>query len=196
MPTSMARYPTAPVDTSTRWRSSAARRAWNSTRSSASFWRAATHIRNCVGSRDDRFCRGSKAGLCTPLPTLRRRPCGRLRTARGRCGSLLLHRKGLVPSTPCRPLGALRSPSHKRERRPRRWSASCPAAVYPSYRTCAGPTGSGPCANSGLGPLGPGPRFSQITCAGIERPHAAVAPATCPGIDAGSTSRRWWMLCL
>src|SRR3954462_11636693 len=26
------------------------------------------------------------AGLCVPLPTLRRRPYGRLRTARGRCG--------------------------------------------------------------------------------------------------------------
>src|SRR5882762_5962486 len=48
------------------------------------------------------------AGLCTPLPTLRRRPCGRLRTARGQCGSLLLHRKGLPPSTPCRSPGALR----------------------------------------------------------------------------------------
>jgi hypothetical protein len=27
---------------------------------------------------------------------------GRQRTARGRCGSLLLHRNGLAPSTPCR----------------------------------------------------------------------------------------------
>src|SRR6266403_1616032 len=51
------------------------------------------------------------AGLCAPLPTLRRRPCGRLRTARGRCGSLLLHRKGLAPSTPCRSPGALRKPA-------------------------------------------------------------------------------------
>src|SRR5215472_5117140 len=46
------------------------------------------------------------AGLCTPLPTLRPRPCGRRRTAQGRCGSLLLHRKGLAPSTPCRSPGA------------------------------------------------------------------------------------------
>jgi hypothetical protein len=30
--------------------------------------------------------RGSMAGLCPPLPTLRRRPYGRQRTARGRCG--------------------------------------------------------------------------------------------------------------
>src|SRR5436190_18124477 len=47
------------------------------------------------------------AGLCTPLPTLRRRPRGRLRTARGRCGLLLLHRSGLAPPTPCRSPGAL-----------------------------------------------------------------------------------------
>jgi hypothetical protein len=46
------------------------------------------------------------AGLCTPLPTLHCRPCGRQRTARGRCGSLLLHRNGLSPSTPCRSPGA------------------------------------------------------------------------------------------
>src|SRR5580704_10541228 len=47
------------------------------------------------------------AGLYAPLPTLRRRPRGRLRTARGRCGSLLLHRSGLAPHTPCRSPGAL-----------------------------------------------------------------------------------------
>ena len=54
------------------------------------------------------------AGLCTPLPTLRLRPHGRRRTARGRCGSLFLHRNGLAPSTPCRSPGALRVKSgHK-----------------------------------------------------------------------------------
>ena len=42
------------------------------------------------------FFRGSMAGLCAPLPTLRRHPRGRLRTARGRCGSLFLHRRGLT----------------------------------------------------------------------------------------------------
>lgn len=62
------------------------------------------------------FFRGSMAGLCTPLPTLRRHPRGGLRTARGRCGSLFLHRNGLSPSTPCRSPGAptvmlTRSPS-------------------------------------------------------------------------------------
>src|SRR4051794_27346063 len=42
------------------------------------------------------------AGLCAPLPTLRRHPHGCQRTARGRCGSLILHRSGLAPPTPCR----------------------------------------------------------------------------------------------
>jgi hypothetical protein len=50
--------------------------------------------------------RGSMAGLRPPLPTLRRRPRGHRRTARGRCGSLLLHRIGLSPTTPRRSPGA------------------------------------------------------------------------------------------
>src|SRR5450755_4149039 len=49
------------------------------------------------------------AGLCAPLSTLRQYPRGYLRMTRGRCGSLLLHRDGLAPSTPCRSPGALRS---------------------------------------------------------------------------------------
>src|SRR5258707_874006 len=49
------------------------------------------------------------AGLCAPLSTLRQYPRGHLRMTRGRCGSLLLHRDGLAPSTPCRSPGALRS---------------------------------------------------------------------------------------
>src|ERR1700687_215439 len=48
------------------------------------------------------------AVLCAPLSTLRRCPRGHLRMTRGRCGSLLLHRDGLAPSTPCRSPGALR----------------------------------------------------------------------------------------
>src|SRR6476619_440262 len=47
------------------------------------------------------------AGLDAPLPTLRRRPRGRLRTDRGRRGLLLLHRSGLSPHTPCQSPGAL-----------------------------------------------------------------------------------------
>ena len=47
------------------------------------------------------------AGLYAPLPTLRRRPRGRLRTDRGRRGLLLPHRSGLSPHTPCRSPGAL-----------------------------------------------------------------------------------------
>jgi hypothetical protein len=38
---------------------------------------------------------------------------GHLRMTRGRCGSLLLHRDGLAPSTPCRSPGALRSTPDK-----------------------------------------------------------------------------------
>src|SRR4030081_2054078 len=49
------------------------------------------------------------AGLCDPLSTIRQYPHGYLRMTRGRCGSLLLHRDGLAPSTPCRSPGALRS---------------------------------------------------------------------------------------
>ena len=52
------------------------------------------------------FYRGSMVGLHVPLPTLRRHPHGCLRTARGRCGSLFLHRSGLAPPTPCRSPGA------------------------------------------------------------------------------------------
>src|SRR5271170_2777725 len=48
------------------------------------------------------------AGLCAPLSTLRQYPQGYLRMTRGQCGSLLLHRDGLPPSTPCRSPGALR----------------------------------------------------------------------------------------
>ena len=58
-------------------------------------------IRRCRHPEENHF-RGSMVGLCTPLPTLRPYPRGHRRTARGRCGSLLLHRKGLSPSTPCR----------------------------------------------------------------------------------------------
>src|SRR5262249_39705654 len=61
-----------------------------------------------VSGQTLRGFRGSMAGLCPPLPTVRRRPRGRQRTARGRCRSLLLHRSGLAPPTPCRSPGALR----------------------------------------------------------------------------------------
>src|SRR5665811_411464 len=47
------------------------------------------------------------AGLYAPLPTLRRRPRGRLRTDRGRRGLLLPHRSGLSPHIPCQFPGAL-----------------------------------------------------------------------------------------
>ena len=63
----------------------------------AAAWRP-NSIRRVLSGWSD----SSMAGLCTPLPTLRPHPRGSLRTARGRCGSLFLHRKGLSPSTPCR----------------------------------------------------------------------------------------------
>src|SRR5262245_40015467 len=49
---------------------------------------------------------GSMAGLYHPLPTLHRWPRSHRCTARGRCGSLFLHRVGLSPTTPCRSPGA------------------------------------------------------------------------------------------
>jgi len=52
------------------------------------------------------YHRRSMAGLRTPLPTLRPGPRGPARTARGRCGSLLLHRGGLAPPISCRSPGA------------------------------------------------------------------------------------------
>jgi hypothetical protein len=54
--------------------------------------------------------RGSMAGLYDPLPTPRLRPHGQNRTARGRCGLLLLHRSGLSPPTPCRSPAAREAP--------------------------------------------------------------------------------------
>ena len=46
--------------------------------------------------------RGSMAGLCDPLSTLRHALAGRRRMTRGQCGLLNLRCKGLPPSTPCR----------------------------------------------------------------------------------------------
>jgi hypothetical protein len=59
-----------------------------------------------------RYFRGSMAGLCVPLSTLRCCPRRQPRMTRGRCGSLLPHRDGLAPSTPCRSPGALRNTSN------------------------------------------------------------------------------------
>jgi hypothetical protein len=46
------------------------------------------------------------AGLCAPCQRFAEALTGHLRMTRGRCGSLVLHRKGLAPSTPCRSPGA------------------------------------------------------------------------------------------
>ena len=53
--------------------------------------------------------RGSMAGLCTPLSTLRLAPRGSTRMTRGRCDSPCLHREGLSPFALCRSPGGLRS---------------------------------------------------------------------------------------
>src|SRR5450631_3189666 len=74
------------------------------------------------------------AGLCAPLSTLRRCPRGHLRMTRGRCGSLLLHRDGLAPSTPCRSPGALRvtpGESHVRGAKLLRWNENLILTVSP-----------------------------------------------------------------
>ena len=49
--------------------------------------------------------RGAIPRLRAPLPTSRLPPHGDLRTARGRCGSLDLHRRGLSPPAPCQSPG-------------------------------------------------------------------------------------------
>ena len=49
--------------------------------------------------------RGAIPRLHVPLPTSRLPPHGDLRTARGRCGSLDLHRRGLSPPAPCQSPG-------------------------------------------------------------------------------------------
>ena len=49
--------------------------------------------------------RGAMARLRVPLPTSRLSPRGDLRTARGRCGSLHLHRRRLSLPTPCQSPG-------------------------------------------------------------------------------------------
>ena len=53
------------------------------------------------------FARLNGWPVCSPTDASRR-PHGRPRTARGRCGSLLRHRVGLAPTTRCRSPGALR----------------------------------------------------------------------------------------
>ena len=53
------------------------------------------------------FYRGSIAGLCVPLSTLRAAPRDAPRMTRGQHDSLLLCCQGLAPFTPCRSPGAL-----------------------------------------------------------------------------------------
>src|SRR5262245_46462288 len=95
------------------------------------------------------------ASLCAPLPTLRRRPRGCLRTAWGRCGLLLLHRSGLAPPTSCRSPGARLSefgplPRRRRLRRMsenRVTSAVAKILVAPSPNARAGASVTAPTHN-------------------------------------------------
>ena len=64
--------------------------------------RVAFHVEDRIRVRNKNHFRGSMAGLCVPLSTLCCRPHGQLRMTRGRCGSLLLERRGLTPPTPRR----------------------------------------------------------------------------------------------
>jgi hypothetical protein len=66
----------------------------------------AFHLWDGVGTRDQRFYRGSMAGLCVPLSTLRSAPHGTPRMTRGQHDSPNLYCEGLSPFTPCRSPGA------------------------------------------------------------------------------------------
>jgi hypothetical protein len=70
----------------------------------------AFHLMHGVGTQNKTLSRLNGWPM-RPLSTLRRDPRGPLRMTRGRCGSLLLHREGLAPSTPCRSPGASQNES-------------------------------------------------------------------------------------
>jgi hypothetical protein len=82
--------------------------------------RVAFRHENSVGTRDNSSFAAQWLAYAHPLPTLHPRPHGRRRTARGRCGSLLLHRSGLAPPTPCRSPGALSAICRPQDRKQRR----------------------------------------------------------------------------
>src|SRR6202140_80408 len=90
------------------------------------------------------------AGLYAPLPTLRRRPRGRLRTDRGRRGLLLPHRSGLSPHTPCQFPGALTCVTARPSLVPTLSSCRClhePKARFPVGRLV-------PLSGAGISPAG------------------------------------------
>src|ERR1700693_155297 len=125
------------------------------------------------------------AGLYAPLPTLRRRPRGRLRTDRGRRGLLLLHRSGLSPHTPCQSPGALtyatafqvvRPPLTDRTRspRPQRAFTSRLSAVWsPSLPLGITTTWTGLLVLAGLAPAG--------MAASLAAPDPTARPPPRPG---------------
>jgi len=100
--------------------------------------RVAFRRQNGVGDRDESLSRLNGWPMHS-LPTLRPYPRGHRRTARGRCGSLLLHRSGLSPPTPCRfkaahsvAPSADRPEAHKRVATPRPSERSLLRSATPS----------------------------------------------------------------
>jgi len=104
-------------------------------------------------------CRGAIPRLRAPLPTSRLPPHGDLRTARGRCGSLDLHRRGLAPPAPCQSPG------------------KSGRSVSPSDRQQADPTLNGRPWVGGL--CGPhhGPALRRTGMGRRRRSSPAVGPA-------------------
>src|SRR5262249_28665541 len=100
--------------------------------------RVAFRLQNGVGARDESLSRLNGWPMHS-LPTLRPYPRGHRRTVRGRCGSLLLHRTGLSPPTPCRfkaahsvAPSADRPEAHKRVAPPRPSERSLLRSATPS----------------------------------------------------------------
>ena len=69
--------------------------------------RVAFRHANSVGTRDSSSFAAQWLAYALPCRRFAHALADARRTARGRCGSLLLHRSGLSPPTPCRSPGAL-----------------------------------------------------------------------------------------
>ena len=95
--------------------------------------RADASVHNSVGAQDMNLCEAQL--LAYAFSTLRCRPCGRPRTAQGRCGSLLPHR--VIVSDFHRLLlaglsGALRKNLHATTRYAPRWTRACRSTSWSS----------------------------------------------------------------
>ena len=82
--------------------------------------------RKDVGTRDEGTFAAQWLAYALPCQRFANTLAGICASTRGRCGSLLLHRDGLAPSTPCRSPGALRSSPNQRTLADRSaWSVWC-----------------------------------------------------------------------